>query len=206
MDATKVHRIREDMERAEARRLQPHYIESFFLEAFQLLGGTFKQRESRRHEVTDVPALVRSRDRLIGIGEPVLPRYERIAFEKSLVAPQGQPLAAFVCPGHPLLDASIDLTLERHRDLLRRGTVLVDESDLGTEPRVIFYLEHSVQDASLTRTGARRVVSKRMLYVELGAAGNARHIQYAPYLDFRPLAEDRDPVLTALYATMTEPS
>ena len=31
-------RIREDMERAEARRLQPHYIESFFLEAFQQAG------------------------------------------------------------------------------------------------------------------------------------------------------------------------
>src|SRR3546814_242235 len=39
MDASRVHRIREDMERAEARRLQPHYIESFFLEAFQRLGG-----------------------------------------------------------------------------------------------------------------------------------------------------------------------
>jgi hypothetical protein len=35
MDASRVQRIREDMERAEARRLQPHYIESFFLEAFQ---------------------------------------------------------------------------------------------------------------------------------------------------------------------------
>ena len=40
MDASRVYRIREDMERAEARRLQPHYIESFFLEAFQRLGGT----------------------------------------------------------------------------------------------------------------------------------------------------------------------
>ena len=39
MDASRVHRIREDMERAEARRLQPHYIESFFLEAFRRLGG-----------------------------------------------------------------------------------------------------------------------------------------------------------------------
>jgi hypothetical protein len=85
--------------------LQPHYIESFFLEAFQRLGGTAKQREPRRYEVTHVPAPVRNRDRLIGIGEPVLPRYERIAFEKALIAPQGQPLAAFVCPGHPLLDA-----------------------------------------------------------------------------------------------------
>ena len=131
---------------------------------------------------------MRNRDRLIGIGEPVLPRYERIAFEKSLVAPQGQPLAAFVCPGHPLLDATIDLTLERDRDLLRRGAVLVDERDAGTEPRVIFYLEHGIQDASVTRSGDRRIVSKRMLYVELDAAGHARHLQYAPYLDYRPLA------------------
>jgi hypothetical protein len=61
-------------------------------------------------------------DRLIGIGQPVLPRYEPIAFEKALVAPQGQPLAAFVCPGHPLLDSVLDLTLERNADLLKRGS------------------------------------------------------------------------------------
>src|SRR5438128_7534078 len=151
MDASRVYRIREEMERAEARRLQPHYIESFFLEAFQRLGGTTKQREPRRYEVIHVPAPVRNRDRLIGIGEPVLPRYERIAFEKSLVAPQGQPPAAFVCPGHPLLDAVIDLTLERNRDLLKRGAVLVDERDPGTRPRMLFYLEHSIQDANITR-------------------------------------------------------
>src|SRR5437867_1499486 len=72
MDASRVFRIREEMERAEARRLQPHYIESFFLEAFRRLGGSTKQREARRYEVTHVPAPVRNRDRLIGIGEPVL--------------------------------------------------------------------------------------------------------------------------------------
>ena len=177
------------MERAEARRLQPHYIESFFQEAFKRLGGTAKQREPRRFEVTHVPAPIRNRDRLIGIGEPVLPRYERIAFEKELVAPPGQPPAAFVCPGHPLLDAVLDLTLERQRDLLKRGAVLVDERDPGTQPRVLFYLEHAIQDASLTRSGERRVISQRMLYVELAADGTARHLHYAPYLDYRPLAE-----------------
>ncbi len=190
MDASRIHRIREDMERYEARRLQPHYIESFFLEAFKILGGTAKQRESRRYEITHVPAPVRNRDRLIGIGEPVLPRYERIAFEKELVALQGQPLAAFICPGHPLLDSVIDITLERHRDLLRRGTVLVDERDAGLKPRVLFYLEHSIQDANITRSGDRRVVSRQMLYVELDSDGNANHLHYAPYLDYRPLKPD----------------
>lgn len=187
MDASRVQRIREDMERADARRLQPHFIESFFLEAFKQLGGSAKQKEPRRFEVTHVPALVRNRDRLIGLGEPVLPRYERIAFDKGLIAPQGQPLAAFVCPGHPLLDAVIDLTLERNRDLLKRGTVLVDERDTGTTPRVLFYLEHAIQDAASTKDGNRRIVSKRMMYVEMDAAGTTRHVQYAPYLDLRPM-------------------
>jgi SNF2 family DNA or RNA helicase len=198
MDTSRVQRVRENMERAEARRLQPHYIESFFLEAFQRLGGAAKQREPRRYEVTHVPAPVCNRDRLIGIGEPVLPRYERIAFDKALIAPQGQPLAAFVCPGHPLLDAAIDLTLERHRDLMRRGSVLVDERDSSDQPRVLFYLDHAIQDASITRMGERRIISKRMLYVELDAAGNARHLGYAPYLDYRPLATAEPDVATIL--------
>ena len=190
MDASRVFRIREEMERAEARRLQPHYIESFFLEAFKGLGGAVRQREPRRFEVTHVPAPARNRDRLIGIGEAVLPRYERIVFEKALIAPQGQALAAFVCPGHPLLDATLDLVIERHRDLLRRGTVLVDERDTGTEPRILFYLEHAIQDAGTTRAGDRRLVSKRMLYVEMDASGTPRDLHYAPYLDYRPLRSD----------------
>ena len=190
MDSSRVCRIREEMERAEARRLQPHYIESYFVEAFGRLGGVLKKREPRRYEIKHVPAQVKNRDRLIGIGAPVQDRYERIAFEKALVAPPGQPLAAFICPGHPLLDAVTDLTLERNRDLLRRGTILVDERDAGTEPRMLFYLEHALRDASVTRSGDRRIVSKRMLYVELDAAGQCRHLHYAPYLDYRPLAAD----------------
>jgi superfamily II DNA or RNA helicase len=197
MDASRVQRIREDMERAEARRLQPHYIESFFLEAFQCLGGSAKRREPRRYEITHVPGPVRNRDRLIGTGQPVLPRYERIVFEKLLVAPQGQPLAAFVCPGHPLLDSVIDLTLERHGDLLKRSAILVDDRDTGTRPRVLFYLEHAIQDASLSRSGERRVVSKQMLYVELDADGTTRNVHYAPYLDYRPLAEG-EPTVDAI--------
>ena len=190
IDASRVHSVRARMEGAEARRLQPHYIESFFLEAFQRVGGRARQRESRRYEVTHVPAPVRNIERTVGAGIPVLRRYERIAFEKSLASGDTHPPAAFVCPGHPLLDAVIDSTLASHRDLLKQGAVLVDERDPGAEPRVLFFLEHAIQDASLTRAGTRRVISKRMLYVELDAANTARHVEYAPYLDYRPLAAD----------------
>ncbi|ELR99512.1 helicase-related protein [Gloeocapsa sp. PCC 73106] len=194
MDASRVYQIREEMERAEARKLQPYYIESFFLEAFQGLGGVVKQREARCYEVTHVPSSIRGNSRTRSVSDPVQSRYQRISFEKSLVAIQGQPLAAFVYPGHPLLEATIALTLEPNRDLLRRGTILVDEQDLGFQPRMLFYLEHSVQDANFTSSGERRIISKRMLYVELDGTDKPRHLHYAPYLDYRPLTEDEPSV------------
>ena len=54
-------------------------------------------------------------------------------------------------------------------------------------PRVLFYLEHALQDASSTRSGERRTISQQLLYVELDATGQAYHLHYAPYLDYRPL-------------------
>jgi hypothetical protein len=197
MDAAKVRQIREDMERADARRLQPHFIASFFLEAFRLLGGSIHEREPKRYEITHVPALVRNRDRAIGTGQPVLIRYERITFEKDLISIQGKPLAEFVCPGHPLLDATIDPILERYRDLLKRGAVLIDPNDPSEDVRVLFYLEHSIQDARTDRAGNRRTVSRRMQFVETDAGGEVRNAGYAPYLDYRPVIEDERPFLAS---------
>ena len=199
MDASQVQKIREDMERAEARRLQPHFIESFFLEAFRILGGSIKEREPRRFEITHVPALIRQRDRLIGTGEPVLGKYERITFEKSLRAVPGQPLATFVCPGQPLLGATIDLVLERNRDLLKRGTVLIDPDDPGEAVRALFYLEHTIQDGRTDKAGNRRVVSRQLQFVETDATGSTRNAGYAPYLDYRPATPEER---TSLAATL----
>ena len=127
MDINRVNLIRNYMERVEARRLQPHYIQSFFLEAFKEFGGGIRRREHRQYEVSLVPRQIRSQSRQIP-GAQVQPQYERIVFEKESNPPQGQLPAEFICPGHPLLDATLDLALERYRDLMRRGAVLVDEA------------------------------------------------------------------------------
>ncbi|MBI1792204.1 MAG: DUF3883 domain-containing protein [Acidobacteria bacterium] len=197
MDASQVHKIREEMERAEARRLQPHFIESFFLEAFRVLGGSVQEREPRRYEITHVPALIRDRDRLIGTGEPVLARYERITFEKTLRAAPGLPMDTFVCPGQPLLGATIDLILERNRDLLKRGAVLVDPADPGEAVRALFYLEHTIQDGRTDKAGNRRVASRQLQFIEMDAAGATRNAGYAPYLDYRAATPEELAVLAS---------
>jgi len=198
MDASKIQKIRESMERAEARKVQPHFIASFFLEAFQRLGGSIRQRESRRYEITHVPAVIRNRDQAIGMGNAIMRRYERICFQKELISIPGKPLAEFVCPGHPLLTATIDLILERHRDLLRQGAILVDDNDFGETVRALVYLEHSIQDARPANNGQRQVVSRRMQYVEIPSEGEAYSAGYAPYLDYRPLAESEQSLVESV--------
>jgi hypothetical protein len=190
MDPSKVEEIREHMERAEARRLQPHFIRSFFLEAFEHLGGTIHRREPGRYEIKHVPDIIRerARQRSYGHGMPVHRTYERIHFEKD--KGEGLPPTAFVSPGHPLLDATIDLILERHGDLLKRGAVLVDETDPGEEPRALVYLEHAVQDARTDRDGNGQIVSRKLQFVELDRKGDISNPGPAPYLDYRPLVEE----------------
>ena len=184
MDASRVMRIRQDMERIEARRLQPHFISSFFRQAFTELGGTIRERESLRYEIAHVPAGIRRQ-------ESTLPRrYERITFHKEKVQEFGKPPAEFVCPGHPLLDAVLSLIQQRYRDLLQRGAILVDPLDLGNKPRLLYFVKHSIQDASNGKAYDRRIISERLQFIEIDAEGNPHKAGYAPYLDYVPLEDE----------------
>ncbi len=203
LGASEIDAIREAMQRAEAQRLQPHYIQAFFLDAFPRLGGAVRKRETGRFEISRVPAPVRLRDRQLGRGAAVAQRYERVCFDKGFAAAPTR--AEFVCPGHPLLDATLDLVYERHHDLLKQGAVLVDEDDPGTEPRLLFYVEHAVQDGRRTRDGSFQVISQRLMFLEVGADGVFRRTGPAPYLDYRPITESERVWLKAhLHAPWTE--
>ena len=188
LDPTTVQGVREEMERAAAGRLQPHHIRSFFDAAFAEAGGVMRPREKGRFEVARVPPILRDRDRLIGRGDPVLSRYKRICFDKDHIP--GQPQAALVAPGHPLLDSLIDLTLERYRELLARGAVLVDEANRHLGPRVLIALRHAIRDGRMTRHGKPQTISEQLQFVWLDEHGRSADGGPAPYLDCRAAAED----------------
>ena len=195
MNAERLFAVREEMEKAEARRLQPYFVRAFFLKAFAALGGIMHPREASRYEITHVPAIIHERDRLItGRNRrelaPVLKRCERVCFTKDAVRPldkPGAPFAAMLHPGHPLMLAVSDLLLERHGNLLRQGTILVDPTDDGDEPHLLFLLTHDI------RSGDGQVLSKRLQFVRVAPDGSAAFAGWAPHLDLEPLAlTDRD--------------
>jgi superfamily II DNA or RNA helicase len=182
--------VKEEMERAEARKLQPYFIRAFFTEAFKNLGGEMRPREAGRYEIRHVPASIRERDRIVGeTRTPVLKKYERICFEKENVNLRDKPMASLVHPAHPLMHAATDLVLEAHRPKLKQGAVLIDPNDNSTESRVLFMVDHSVRES----TGAQqRVASRRLQFVAIDQYGNADHAGWAPHLDLQPIeAHDR---------------
>ena len=185
MSLEDLYAVREEMEKAEARKLQPFFIRAFFKEAFRSLGGELRDRESGRFEVRHVPADILERDRVIGESrKPVLKKYERICFEKEQVDVYGKPRADLVHPGHPLMAAVTDLIFTGHRNLLRQGAVLVDPSDDGLKPRVLFMIDHSVREAV---SDDPRDVSRRLQFASLDENGQAHFAGYAPHLDLRPM-------------------
>jgi SNF2 family DNA or RNA helicase len=197
MSPERLFSVKEEMEKAEARRLQPFFVRSFFQKAFVALGGSMHPREAARFEITHVPAAIRERDRVItGRNRrdfaPVLKRYERVCFTKEAVRPLDRPGAAFaqlLHPGHPLLLSMSDLILEQHANLLRQGALLVDPADEGTEPHLLFLLTHEIA------SGDGQVLSKRLQFVRVAPNGSATFAGWAPHLDLEALAPADRPLL-----------
>ena len=203
MSPERLFAVKEEMEKAEARRLQPHFVQAFFEEAFQRLGGRMHRREQGRFEITYVPAEIRERDRRITgrnprESEPVLTRYARVCFDRAAKEPAGDsrlPTAVLLHPGHPLVLAVTDLVLEHHANLLRQGAIFVDPRDDGLEPGLLLLLTHEV------KSGDGTVLSKRLQFIRVGPDGSARSAGWAPHLDLDPLGEaDRGLVADLLTA------
>ena len=184
MDVSSVNVIREDMERMEARKLEPHFIQAFFMAAMERLGGHVEPREPGRFEVLEVPLLVQSANVGFDSGG-VLRSYERICFDKASKEGPGLVPAELVCPGSPLLDALVNVLVGQMGSTLKQGCLLVDDGDFGCEPRLLLYIEDSILDGTALPDGTNRTVSKEFRFVEVDASGKLRNAGYAPYLDYR---------------------
>lgn len=203
MSPERLFHVREEMEKAEARRLQPYFVRSFFMKAFELLGGSLQKREANRFEINFVPEKIRERDRQITgrnrrDQSPVLRRYERVCFTKEAVRPLDRPglvLASLIHPGHPLMLSLSDILLEQNANLLKQGSILVDPTDEGDQPWLLFLLIHEI------KAGDGAVLSKRLQFVRVSSDGQSRFAGWAPHLDLEVLSpKDRDLIQDILHA------
>src|SRR5262249_54896724 len=88
------------VQEARARRLQPHYVEAFFRDAFDRVGGRLDKREPGRWEIPHIPARIRDFSK----GELVAVRFPRVCFDPSRAELEGDAPAEILGPGRPLFE------------------------------------------------------------------------------------------------------
>ena len=170
--------LRQSMDEARARRLQPHYIELAFREAFTRLGGRLARREKGRFEATNVPSNVRAATSL-----PIATHYARVTFDLPGVQPEGLLRADLLAPGHPLHDAVMTEAARLLRPALEAGTVLV--SAAVTSPQLLVGVVEEVVD------GTDESISRRFSYAFVDQSGRVTDAGPAPYLDAVAAPEGR---------------
>jgi len=173
--------IRQRMELARERRLQPGYIKSFFIDAFTYLGGRIHRREGGFFQITRVPRRVIDAARNLNRWAPVADAYERVTFDTVEIDSTRVAQPVLISPGHPLLDAVIELVLADLEPVLRRGTVLIDDTDKQAgAPTLLYALEQRVENTALGYTASRHFD-----FIELGEDGVLATMAAPPYLDYR---------------------
>jgi superfamily II DNA or RNA helicase len=153
-------RIIEETRESRERRLMPEFVERFFREAFEYLGGRMRETDKGYWRVEYVPAELRNVPAAKRYG-PVQREYRRLTFYKDLAKRDTQ--SEFIGPAHPLFEAVLETILARSEADLFRGAVFADPD--AREPYLLWFLEGAVRD------GTGEDVGRRLFAVRQTAAG-----------------------------------
>jgi hypothetical protein len=182
LDVEDVRRVRSDIEQANAARLQPHYIRSFFERALEDLGGHLVRKKDGTWRLRKVPLALQVSS-INGARRPLSERYDSLTFDKEHVLDPGK--TDLVAVGHPLLDAAVEEILAKHKDVLDRGTVLVDDANRTLGPRLMLAYSLVLVD------GGGQEIKRLIYYVEVENGRPPVTFGQAPYIDYRrPTAEE----------------
>lgn len=170
------------MDEARARRLQPHYISQFFFSGFEKLQGRFVAKQGGTASIRRIPSEIHRWAK--NNSKPLPDRYDLITFNPD--SEQAEYMSEFIAPGHPLLDGLVDVILDKYREALDAGTVLIDDADPDTEPWLLVTSSTEIRD----RTAS--VQAGEFSYTRVSRHGEISDAGHAPYLDFSALPADID--------------
>lgn len=190
---------RDRANRAEERRLPPHYLERFFRDATLYAGGQVADRlDPGTLRVTRTPDVLVARSRVGDATRLIAPEYRRLTFDKTVAMrpagaglEQGAPPPELCGPGHPLFDALVDYIIERTEADLNRGAVFHDP-DLDS-PALLYVLTGDAVDgngdvvhrslATITEQSGGWDASRRFLYDLIPAEDKAIHDEHMRDVD-----------------------
>ena len=134
---------------SDERRLQPLYVQNYFLKALKELGGDW-QRDERTgvYRIMSVPMILRTRTK--HGTRMVLEKYDTpFVFDKMMLSPRYTEKlpdrTRLLGPGHELFDAVLEVAKQESQESFTRGVTLIDPS--RKEPGYAWIVKSTITDA-----------------------------------------------------------
>jgi len=175
-------------ENSDERRLQPIYIERFFIDAIKSLGGSFSEVRRSIYRIESLPVKVAKvlKDRY-NISADL--RQVHFCFDKAVfleyqnIGDLGS--VHYINPGNPVFDSLLQVVLEEYRVEMLKGTVLVSPED--RESSFAFFVKSQILD-NRPGTDGESIADETLALVTGGAAEGFSRTSPARLLDLHPPA------------------
>ncbi len=168
---------------SDERRLQPLFMQNFFLAAYREAGGTVRMDDHFPvYHVGTVPSDVLDVSRTLRL--PVRDKYDTpFVFDKNLVSVASKTRVPehtkLLGSGHPLFDTLTEWAIRKARDSFARGATLCDPNIAA--PQRLWLVRSAIEDG---RQEARKRLAHQQLSVVLGDHHGLRAISPATLLNF----------------------
>ena len=163
--------------RAREQRLMPEYVEKFFIESFQALGGRIEKRSDGLLRIERVPFELRqiSPDLHRKFG-PVNKEYKMLTFHKEDLKQRAD--ADLMGPGHPLFESVIDRVLTLYGPDIRSGAAFCDPD--RTKTSIVAFFKTPVYD------GRGTIAGERLVALEISPENKVTRVNPSLLLDCKP--------------------
>lgn len=185
---------------SDERRLQPIYIQLFFVRAFKFLGGEYEETLPGIYKITKIPERLQKYIRATykeDFSENSLFCFDKRIFldyrDKPLLAQNGLAKKThYINPGNKLFDSLIAVVRNDFKGEMLKGTILISPED--KEPYFAYYVKCQVTGAMDPNTNEDKILDENLSLVQ--DFGNEYYVQTSPakYLNMVPPNEFAKPV------------
>lgn len=166
-----------------AKKLQPGFIQSFFMTAFEKMHGKLHMKDNGVFEITYVPDQLRQLAHKSSRVGSIERSYENVVFQRGLIRQTGRPDASLIAPGHPLLEALTERVENVYGKLVSEGSILVDRTESQRDKPFLLF---TVQQIITNSTEEEQTVLSMFEFADIDSEGNIGWSIAPQYLDFEP--------------------
>jgi len=176
-----------NLEKSQAKKLQPYFIQEFFTAAFERLNGTMINFNNGLYNISNVPPQLQLHaSNMIDNVFPIQHEYENVCFDKNFIKQKNGGIAELLHTDHPLVKAVINMTKINTRSDLKNSSIFLDPTDISDQHYILFVIEHSLH--SNTKT-----LSNKLFFLKFNKNGFSSNLEWSSHINLQEIClEDRD--------------